>query len=385
LSLLRSFSSAVNRRHKRILYINQSMAMGGIESMIVDFARLLPPDEFDPHVAVFESGGSLESALNERRVPLHPLNKREGIDLGLLFRLRRLLRTHGIDVIHSHNYSAWLYAGLAARGLGETIHVHTEHSEVDFFRRRYAAERWLSRMTTHVVAVSKHVHDVMIREVGIHPARVRLIYNGVDTTRFAPNALARKAVRGALNLSRDQIVIGIIARLATIKNHDLLLRAYAPLCRKPNNRARLVIVGDGTERGPLGHLAHQLGIAEHVLFLGERRDTPELLNAFDIYVLPSFNEGMNLTLLEAMSSGLPVVVTNVGGNVEMVEEGVTGYLVPSNDIAALSERLRQLTDAPESRARMGRQGREHILRLFDQQVMMDQYLSLYRAVEAGEA
>jgi sugar transferase (PEP-CTERM/EpsH1 system associated) len=366
----------------RILYLNHCMAMGGIENMIVDFTRLLPRGEFEPHVGVFEGGGSLEAVLGEERVPVHPLHKREGIDPGLIWRLRRLLHRERIRVIHSHNYSAWLYACIAARGLRGMTHVHTEHSGVESFRRRYAAERWLSRFTTAVVAVSKHVHDVMIDEIRIAPRRVRLIYNGVDTTRFAPRAPVREAARRALGIAPDTVVIGIVARLAQVKNHEMLIRAFALLSGEPDSRARLVIVGDGPERAALEQLTQELGIGGRVFFLGERRDTPELLSAFDLYSLTSISEGMNLTLLEAMASGLPVVATGVGGNTEIVREGETGHLVPSGDVESLHQRLRRLALDPGQRAQMGRAGRERVLRDFDQQAMMQHYLSLYRGVDA---
>lgn len=375
----------MNHGRKKILYLNHCMAMGGIENMIVDFTRLLPADEFEPHVAVFEGGGSLEAALKERHVPVHWLDKHEGIDLGLVFRLRRLLQSQGFQVVHSNNYSAWLYACVASRGLRRLTHVHTEHSGVDSFRRRYTAERWLSRFTTHVVAVSKHVHDVMIDEIGISPQRVRLIYNGVDTTRFCPSPQGRESMRRNLQIPPDVVVIGIVARLARIKNHEILIRAYAKLHAAPGKKTRLVIVGDGPERAGLEEMSRQFGISADVLFLGERRDTPELLNAFDIYILPSLSEGMNLTLLEAMGAGLPVVASRVGGNVEIVEDGNTGYLFPSGNVDALSELFGRLVSEPERRARMGQSGRERVLRQFDQRAMMQHYLSLYRGAGAGIA
>lgn len=375
----------MNHGRKKILYLNHCMAMGGIENMIVDFTRLLPADEFEPHVAVFEGGGSLEAALKERHVPVHWLDKHEGIDLGLVFRLRRLLQNQGFQVVHSNNYSAWLYACVASRGLRRLTHVHTEHSGVDSFRRRYTAERWLSRFTTHVVAVSKHVHDVMIDEIGISPQRVRLIYNGVDTMRFCPSPQGRESMRRNLQIPPDVVVIGIVARLARIKNHEILIRAYAKLHAAPGKKTRLVIVGDGPERAGLEEMSRQFGISADVLFLGERRDTPELLNAFDIYILPSLSEGMNLTLLEAMGAGLPVVASRVGGNVEIVEDGNTGYLFPSGNVDALSELFGRLVSEPERRARMGQSGRERVLRQFDQRAMMQHYLSLYRGAGAGIA
>jgi glycosyltransferase involved in cell wall biosynthesis len=225
----------------------------------------------------------------------------------------------------------------------------------------------------------------MKRDIGINPHKVRLIYNGVDTVRFTTDVNVRTAERKAMGLSPDQVVIGIVARLATIKNHKALLQAYALLSQDPRNCVSLVIAGDGPERHALEELAHELGIANNVSFLGERHDVPELLNVFDIYALTSFNEGMNLTLLEAMSTGLPVVATAVGGNAEIVEEGITGYLVNSGDIESLAERLRNLVNSPELRATMGMKARERVLSHFDQRSMMQKYLSLYRGAGTGLA
>jgi sugar transferase (PEP-CTERM/EpsH1 system associated) len=365
-----------------VLYVNHSMAMGGIEKLILDLVGGLPPDEFEPQVAVFEGGGSLEPALLRSGVSVHDLRKREGVDPGLAIRLRRLLRRERICIVHSHNYSAWLYSAIAARSLGRITHVHTEHSGVAAARRRYAAERWLSRVTTHVVAVSRHVEDILVQDVGIPRKRVRMIYNGVDTLRFAPDAVARDRVRAAFRLRPEDVLIGIVARLEKVKNHALLLRAFAPLRQEFDSAARLAIVGDGTERSTLERFAQEHGVSGGVDFLGERHDVPDLLRAFDIFVLTSVSEGMSVTLLEAMSCGLPVVATAVGGNLEIVADTVTGFLVGDGDVEALSRRLRLLVREPEVRARLGTAGRSRVLELFDQRGMLSDYMRLYRG-EAG--
>lgn len=346
--------------------------------MLVDMIRLLPRDEFSPEVAVFEGGGSLEAPLAQAGIPVHHLNKRDGIDLGLLWRLRRLLGERDIRIVHSHNFSAWLYSSIGAFGLNCVRHIHTEHSGVEAFQRRYAAERWLSRLTYSVVAVSKHVHEVMINEIGISPERVKLVYNGVNTTRFAPNQAVRLANRKALGLDDADIAIGIVARLAPVKNHRHLLRSFAQLARDATVPVKLFVVGDGSERMALELLCRDLGIATCVSFLGERRDTEALLNALDIYVLPSLSEGMNLTLLEAMSTGLPVVATAVGGNGEIVIDGTTGYLVPLGDETAMRDRLRDLALDEPTRRHYASAGRESVIERFDERKMIDQYLGLYR-------
>lgn len=361
----------------RILFVNHSFATGGIETMIIDMIRLLPKEVFEPEVAVFEAGGSLERILVEQGVPIHHLHKKAGMDLELVTRLRRLIQHRNIAVLHSHNFSAWLYSALAAWSVGGIWHVHTEHSGVERSRRRYFAERLLSRFTNHVIAVSAHVLDVMTRDIGISPSRVSVIQNGVNTSRFTPDPMLRVQTRQNLELTEQDFVVGIVARLAPVKNHALLLRAFASFGIDLPMRKKLLIVGDGAERAMLEDLSRQLGVDSITHFLGERRDTEALLNAMDVYVLSSISEGMNLTLLEAMSSGLPVVATAVGGNVEIVEHEISGFLVPVDNPLELGQRLQQLAVDRQLRQRLGSAGRASTVKRFSEQTMIDQYLSRY--------
>ena len=351
--------------------------MGGIETMIIDMIRLLPTEQFQAEVAVFEGGGSLERMLEENGTPVHRLGKREGIDVGLFWRLRALIRNRKIDVVHSHNYSAWLYCGVALRGLSGVRHIHTEHSGVTQSRIRYAVERALSKVTCSVVAVSNHVADVLTKQIGIESSRIELILNGVNTKRFVRNADSRRRARQALGLGNSLVVIGIVARLAPIKNHAHLLRAIAALPGLTEN-VRLLIVGDGSERKKLEEMALELGIDTRTLFVGERRDTEDLLNAMDIYALSSTSEGMNLTLLEAMSSSLPVVATAVGGNTEIVLHDVTGFLVPPDDVTKFSDAIKRLLNDEPLRTALGEAGRASVDKRFNEHAMIQQYCALYR-------
>jgi sugar transferase (PEP-CTERM/EpsH1 system associated) len=362
---------------RRILFVNHSLAMGGIETMIVDMVRLLPKDQFHAEVAVFEGGGSLEQVLEKEGITVHRLGKREGVDAGLFLRLRSLLRDGRFDVLHTHNYAAWLYGNVARRLAGTAIHVHTEHSGVSASKIRYAAERFLSKSTSFVVAVSDHVVDVLVNKIGVASSRVKLIYNGVNTARFQRNAAQREDVRQSLGIAPSEIVIGIVARLAPIKNHTYLLDAFAELL-KSSPTVRLLIVGDGTERARLEAHAQQIGVSSTTIFTGERRDTERLLNAMDIYALASTSEGMNLTLLEAMSSGLPIVATAVGGNVEIVREGETGYLVPLNAPAEFARALAACASSETLRNTFGANARKSVAARFDEHAMIAQYAHLYR-------
>lgn len=363
-----------------ILFVNHSMAMGGIETLIVDLIRRLPRNELEPHVAVFESGGSLETVLVDMCIPIHHIRKRDGVDLRVVMDLRRILNNFDIETVHSHNFSTWLYAALAVHSLPwkRIIHVHTEHSDVAYTRRRYLIERLLGWVTTYTVAVSEHVRSIMINKIGIAGDRVRKVYNGIDAERFAPDASIRYRVRAMLGIGEQDVVVGIVARLSKVKDHTTLLHAFAQITREPALSTRLLIVGEGPERPRIEQIIRNLGLGDCVMLLGERQDIADILNAVDIYALSSLSEGMNLTLLEAMGCGLPVVATSVGGNTETVVENMTGFLTPPQDAVALSSALKRLVTSDSLRQRLGHQGRERILQVFNQSAMVKAYLSLYR-------
>lgn len=366
---------------KPILFVNHSLATGGIETMITDLVRMLPSDDYLPSVAVFSGGGSLERVLLNRGIEIHRMNKLDGFDWRLVLRLRQVMREKKIEVVHSHNFSAWLYCTMAVRSLGGIRHIHTEHSGVDATCRRYFVERLLSRVTDHVVAVSSHVHHVLLNEIGISSLRATRIDNGVNTVRFSPDNAVRCHGRAELGFSSDDFVVGVVARLAPVKNHDLLFKAFSKLAPSLSKHKKLLVVGDGLERARLETLADALGIASATQFLGDRRDTEVLLNAMDAYVLPSLSEGMNLTLLEAMSTGLPVIATRVGGNIEIVQHEISGFLVSLEDPDEMALRLSQLATNSGLRQKLGSAARALAVERFNEQDMVKKYSALYSGKE----
>ncbi|HFD79732.1 MAG TPA: glycosyltransferase [Gammaproteobacteria bacterium] len=372
--------TAPNR--KTILFVNHSLAMGGIERMICDFAESLPEDEFDVHAAVFEAGGVLEQRLEAAGIAVYHLDKKEGLDYGLVRRLAALSRMIGADVIHSNNYSAWLYSVLATRLGGAGVCVHTEHSSVEGSeRRRYLLEWLLSHGTHSVIAVSEKVRDNLARRARISERRLHYIPNGIDTARFAPLPEVREAVRSRFGLAAGDVVVGAVGRLVPVKNHRLLVEAFARAHRHCD-RLRLLLVGEGPEREAIEASIAEQGMGGQVILAGERQDIDSVLNAMDIYVLSSFSEGMSLSLLEAMSAGLPVVATAVGGNVDLVDDGVSGLLVPSADAASMQQALVDLAADAEMRTRMGQASREIVLARYSRDAMIGRYSDIYRRATA---
>jgi sugar transferase (PEP-CTERM/EpsH1 system associated) len=209
--------------------------------------------------------------------------------------------------------------------------------------------------------------------IGVSPGKVRQLYNGVDTDRFSP-------IDRAVVAPPESIVVGTVGRLDPVKNQARLLRAVAEIRRQHPQltaRLRLLIVGDGPLRASLESLAVELRMEGIVEFAGARADTPDLLRRMDLFVLPSINEGISNTVLEAMASGLPVVAARVGGNPELVSDGVTGCLYDPAPESALPQALVPYLRDSTLRHRHGCAGRERVLQDFGLDAMVQGYLGLY--------
>ncbi|MFM2121405.1 MAG: hypothetical protein RL722_2873, partial [Pseudomonadota bacterium] len=209
--------STTGRSAGRLLYVNHSLGMGGIETMIRDYALSLKAEGWRVEVAIFQGGGQLAEQLVAAGCPVHDLGKRDGLDPGLALRLRRLIRRRRFEVVHSHNYSAWLYSALACTGLPGVRLVQTEHSRVATLARRHLLLRWLARRTSAVVGVSADVARSLVDDVGADAQRVCFVPNGVSLTRFRPDALRRSDLRRRLGLPESALVYGILARLQPVK------------------------------------------------------------------------------------------------------------------------------------------------------------------------
>jgi glycosyltransferase involved in cell wall biosynthesis len=232
------------------------------------------------------------------------------------------------------------------------------HGFSRFNRKRRFICRVLGRFTDLSLAVSRGVRDYLVAQGGLDPAKVRVVANGVDVAAIEA-ARPGKVVRRELGLPAGVPVIGLVGRLDHWgKGHKELFEAMAPLMER--HPVQALIVGGGRRIDEVRALAASLGLAGAVHFLGERSDVPDLLNAMDIFVLPSYSEGLSLALLEAMAAGKPVVATAVGGTPEVVTEGDNGLLIPTRDAGALAGALERLLGAPDFAKQLGQNARAHV-------------------------
>lgn len=319
--------------------------------------------------------GPLANQLGLAGIPCLLLRRNPGVDLRYILRLARQLRRMRPDILHLHNPTAFFYGALAGRFARVPRIVYTEHGR-DFASstRSDVLHRLLGRLIDHAVVVSESSRALLLAE-GVPAKRILTIHNGIDAARFLMGE-DRWGMRKRLGLARDQPIVGIVARLDPIKNHAALLRAMARLVRWHPD-AVLLVIGDGPLRGELQRQVVDLGLDEHVRFLGNRDDVPELLAALDVMVLCSHSEGLSLTLLEDSAAGKATVATAVGGNAEIVEHGCSGLLVPLGDDAALADAIHDLLADPERAAALGQAARLRFMREFTVQRMVSRYVALY--------
>ncbi len=352
-----------------------SLEPGGLENGVVNVVNGLDEAEFRSSICCLKGSGAFAARIRNAQVPIHSMGLRPGNDWGLPLRLARLFRSTRSDIVHTRNAESFFYAAIGARLAGVPVLIHSEHGRTFADRRlRLHAQRLLSGLADGMFAVSAELREQLIRHIGLRRERIDVLYNGVDTARFT--TVDRRSARLQLDLPGEAYVVGSIGRLVAVKNYPLLLRAFAA---QSDPNAYLVLAGDGPEHAALSALSEQLGIAARVRLLGHRDDIPAILGALDVFVLCSRSEGMSNTLLEAMAAGLPAIATGVGGNPEILRDGVDGRLVADDDQPGLAAALRDLGSAPDMRREMGEQARQRVLQEFSMQAMVRRYAEYYLA------
>jgi glycosyltransferase involved in cell wall biosynthesis len=362
----------------RVLYVVGNFVAGGAERHLLELWSQIDRRRFAIEIACFRREGQFLASVESLGWPVHELGVGRRIydagGLRGLFRLVRLVRRFRPDVIHGYLFGPNLFAVLAGRLTGVRAVVVAKRN-VDAFEspRQVAVQRMAHRLATHVTAVSEAVAETVVA-LGVPRERITVIPNGVDSARFEtlrPDR-ARLGVNGALP------IIGSVGCLAARKDYGTLLEALAIL-RARGLEFRAVLVGDGPDRPALEARARALGLEASLRFLGERADVDALLPAMDVFVLSSREEGIPNALLEAMAAGRPSVVTAVGGNREVLDDGETGWMVPPSSPALLADALAEALAHPEEARRRGEAARQVTIQQRGIGAMVRRHEAFYRS------
>ena len=383
--------SRPGKRPLNICHVVPSLEVGGMERVVVDILKHHSADDRGLLFCTDKKGDFFDIMDVPRECAFreHPLFV---VNWSVVNLLINFIRKHSVDVIHAHNHVAHLYSVLASLVTGKPV-VLTIHGQGVFDTwRTLWLRRLLSARTDVVVAVSDNVGALMQARRIVSPLKVKVIRNGIDLKQAEKinQDMDGGALRRKLGIPEDAFVIGSVGRFASEKNYPLLIHSFARLFAGPKgpkgsenaNHPFLILIGDGTERGKIDAVIRKSGVGDHVLLPGMQKfeDIPMWLKCMDVFCLSSMSEGTPITLLEAGALGLPSVVTNVGGNSEVVQDGVTGLIVPSGDEAELAAALEKLAQNAGLRQAMGKAAMNRIRSLYSMEQMMNGYTTLYRNV-----
>jgi sugar transferase (PEP-CTERM/EpsH1 system associated) len=366
------------------MHVVDHLGKGGLENGLVNLIHGLDPRRFEHIVYTIRGLGPNAERLPQDRVRIICQGKRDTDSRFQVPQLARAIREVKPDIVHSRNWAA-VEAVIAARLAGSCSVVHSEHgletaASAKEPRRRIWFRRIAYELAHRVLSVSDQLRDLHARRTGFNANRITVIHNGVDGRKFFPDPAARARVRRELNLSENDFCIGCVGNLLPVKDHITVLRAVARLAGG-GEPCRLFLVGEGPERVRLECFTEEHPECKgRVTLAGSSDRVPELLNAMDVYVLSSTSEGICNSLLEAMSTGLPVLATATGGNPEVVVDGESGLLFPVGDFVRLAAELKRLCVETELRRELGRQALRRVREEFSIEAMVRKYDEVYESL-----
>lgn len=364
----------------RVLFLITTTDFGGTESILLELVRRMRGRGLELEVCSLCPPGQVGREIQALGIPLTSLGMAPDASFVELakgaYRLARTIDEREIDLAQTFLYRANVVGALAAKLARRKPALISSQRSLNpaGFHNAARAVRWTRRFADLVVAVSSAVRDEVLSTERTHADKVVVIRNGVDTTLFAPRDGTR--MRRELGLPDGALVVGGVGRLAPVKGFEYLVAATAIAIERGVDIETL-LVGDGPQRGQLEAYAAELGIAEHVHFLGMRRDLPELYAAMDIFALPSVQEGSPNALMEAMACGKPVIASPVGGVPEIVDDRVSGLLVTPAEPERWADAIERLDGTPRMRMELGRNARARALESLDIELTVAAHADLY--------
>ncbi len=378
-------------RRIRVLHVLPSLFGGGMERFLLEVMRASTPIGGAGESCRVTHGVCILRAADDRLfsqckslATTWVLGRRKTRDWSCWKQIRQVIREFEPDVVEALSTGVWVDAARAVGHSRSTRLALVFHGQIDTVpagRLRRWLNRWAARRAAAVISVSREAADQMIKEWNLPAAKTIAIPNGVDVNRFRPasDADERLRVRRKLDIPDDSKLAICVANLMPVKAIDILLDAWRQLAAKQRD-ARLLVVGDGPLRDDLQQLGQNLHCCESVSFLGHRDDVPALLRAADLFVLSSRYEACSIAILEAMASGLAAVVTDVGGNAEIVQPDHTGWLVPPDRADLLAGAIATALDDDCVRAQFGRNARTVVMERYNLETCARQYSTLFHSL-----
>jgi len=373
-----------------VMHITYDMRIGGTEMVIkniIDGLTDIPEQdktsiEFKMSVLCIESPlGPFSKELKQNGVEFFELNRQLGFDSNLIKKIRQTIKNNQVDIIHCHQYTPWVY-GVIAAAFTKTKVIFTEHGR--FYPdsstwKRKLINPILNLFTDQVTAISKATKQALIEFENIPNKSIDVVYNGITPLEVIQSDVEK--LRKELSIPKNHIIVGTIARFDPIKNHTMMLKAFA-FVLKQQPETTLIIVGDGEERNNIETCINSLNITNNVILTGYQQNPQNYLALMDIYLLSSLSEGTSMTLLEAMSLSKPCVVTDAGGNPEIVINEKNGIVTPNNNADKFAKGIIQVTNSRKENSYLEVASKNRFDAIFSEKNMNKQYRDIYTAIKS---
>lgn len=367
-----------SRAKPKVMHITYDMRIGGTEMVIKNIIDGCDKNLFEMSVLCIESPlGPFAEELQKDDIEFFQLNRQPGFDTNLIKKIRQIIKNNKVDIIHCHQYTPWVY-GVFAAAFSNTKVIFTEHGRFhpdSSTWKRKLVNPILNLFTDQVTAISKATKEALIEFENIPEKSITVIYNGITPLTVVQTEVDKLKID--LGIPENNSVLGTIARFDPIKNHTMMLRAFALVLEQQPNTT-LIIVGDGEERENIEACIKQLNLVNKVILTGYQTKPQNYLALMDIYLLSSFSEGTSMTLLEAMSIGKPCVVTNAGGNPEVIAHGENGFVTPNDDANEFAKRLVEIITANTNAHELGKISKKRFEEIFSEKNMNQLYKQTYQ-------
>jgi glycosyltransferase involved in cell wall biosynthesis len=362
-----------------VMHVTYDMRIGGTEMVIKNIVENVTNKLITMSIFCIEAPiGPWGKQLSSLGVAITCNARKPGFDLGLIFAIRAYIKAHNIDVIHCHQYTPWVYGALAAFGLGKKV-IFTEHGrfypDTSSWKRRFI-NPILVKMTSHITAISEATKQALAEYEFIPKSAISVVYNGIQLN--SKNEAETASVRSRLHLKPDDLVFGTIARFDPIKNQVLMIKAFKSVNER-FPKSKLLMIGDGEMKSALVALVAKLNLQDSVIFTGYLSYPLDYLAAMDVFLLSSLSEGTSMTLLEAMALSKPCVVTDAGGNSEIIINEENGLVTANENTELFSQAMQTLVIDSALRQKMGDAARVRFNTHFTAKRMNQKYHSLYEA------
>ena len=364
-----------DQKKLEVVHAIRSLEFGGAEKMVLKLAEKQKiSGRISPRLVCIMGEGELRGEAENYGLPWKVMGMGGIRYLSPIFRLVSIFRRIRPDIVHTHNLVAHVHAAPAARFLGIPV-LHTKHGRaVSSFSRFPGLRRWIYNLAGRIAVVSDETGESLIRKTGIDPRKVITVYNGIETESFSGGEGG--SLREELGIGDSETVFGSLSRLSPEKDHRTLIKAFSSLAAGHEN-CRLLIVGDGPLREELEEMVAGLELASRVTFAGFREDTAASLAAMDVFLQPSLEEGLSLTILEAAAAGVPIITTPVGGTPEIIIDGAEGVMVEPGSSEQLASAMESFLREPDRFRKMAEAARRKVRDRFSLGGMQENYSGIY--------